>query len=249
MILWQQPALGSSMNKKKWAIFGISFQELAVADVLRQITFSFQQNRPLRISTVNPEFLVYARKEKAFSQSLQTADIRVVDGFGLWLSLYVQGFRGKRITGVELTGHILALAEKLEKKVAIILPVSGLSSKEQVISALSKKYPKLAPDVYYEDEWHQDSVQKNYDVFLFALGMPEQEYAGEKVTTGIRIGVGGALDFLVGTQTRAPKLFQTIGMEWLWRLLLQPKRIKRIWNAVVVFPLLVIFDKKRAGAA
>ncbi|MDP2837735.1 MAG: WecB/TagA/CpsF family glycosyltransferase, partial [Candidatus Moranbacteria bacterium] len=53
------------------------------------------------------------------------------------------------------------------------------------------------------------------------------------------MGVGGSFDHLTGRQQRAPNFLRIIGLEWLWRFVLQPWRIKRIWNAVIVFPLLV----------
>ena len=59
---------------------------------------------------------------------------------------------------------------------------------------------------------------------------------------GIAVGVGGSFDYLTGKLKRAPKWMQFFGVEWFWRLMLQPKRIKRIWNAVVVFPIKLIFD-------
>ncbi|MEI8096927.1 MAG: WecB/TagA/CpsF family glycosyltransferase, partial [Candidatus Moraniibacteriota bacterium] len=54
-------------------------------------------------------------------------------------------------------------------------------------------------------------------------------------------GVGGSLDYLTGKQRRASRWLQQIGFEWLWRLLLQPKRFLRIWNAVIIFPFHVFF--------
>ena len=57
------------------------------------------------------------------------------------------------------------------------------------------------------------------------------------------MGVGGSFDFLTGKKKRAPKFLQKIGLEWLWRFLQEPKyRAKRIWKAVVVFPIKIIFN-------
>jgi len=57
------------------------------------------------------------------------------------------------------------------------------------------------------------------------------------------MGVGGSFDYLTGKVKRAPQFIRAIGFEWFWRLLLQPNRWKRIWNAVIVFPIKVIFNK------
>jgi len=56
------------------------------------------------------------------------------------------------------------------------------------------------------------------------------------------VGVGGTYDMLAGTLPRAPKVFRALSLEWLWRLILQPSRIGRIWQAVVVFPLKALFN-------
>jgi N-acetylglucosaminyldiphosphoundecaprenol N-acetyl-beta-D-mannosaminyltransferase len=57
------------------------------------------------------------------------------------------------------------------------------------------------------------------------------------------MGVGGAFDFMSGRIRRAPKIIQKIGFEWLWRLILEPRRLPRILQAVFVFPLLILMDK------
>jgi N-acetylglucosaminyldiphosphoundecaprenol N-acetyl-beta-D-mannosaminyltransferase len=59
----------------------------------------------------------------------------------------------------------------------------------------------------------------------------------------LAMGVGGAFDFLTGRIPRAPKAIRTLGLEWLWRLYQQPKRFRRIWNAVIVFPAKVLCQK------
>ena len=59
----------------------------------------------------------------------------------------------------------------------------------------------------------------------------------------LAMGVGGSFDYLTGKLTRAPLILRQIGLEWLWRLIQQPKRIKRIWNAVIIFPIKIIFSK------
>lgn len=59
----------------------------------------------------------------------------------------------------------------------------------------------------------------------------------------LAMGVGGSFDFLTGKVKRAPSFWRFLGMEWLWRLLLQPKRWKRMWNAVIIFPIKIILNK------
>lgn len=60
---------------------------------------------------------------------------------------------------------------------------------------------------------------------------------------GVAMGVGGSFDYATGKLKRAPQIMRILGLEWLWRLILQPKRWKRIWKAVIIFPIKVIFNK------
>ena len=218
------------------AILGISFQEETFESVLKKGRDTWTSGTRLRIATVNPEFLVAADSDVLLKQNLQKADVRVVDGVGLWLVLKFRGWRGMRITGVDLVKQFLALAETENRGVLVILKRGGLSSKEAVEKVLKQKYPALLLSVCYQEV--VPGIQA--DLILITLGAPEQEYLAETFQKGIVMGVGGAIDFLTGVQKRAPKFLRVIGLEWFWRLLLQPKRIKRIWNAVVVFPFLVI---------
>ena len=86
------------------------------------------------------------------------------------------------------------------------------------------------------------------DILLVGLGSPKQEkfiYENLKKMPSVKlaIGVGGAFDFISGHVKRAPHILQKIGLEWLWRLALEPKRIKRIYNGVFKLGFLVIKEK------
>jgi len=89
------------------------------------------------------------------------------------------------------------------------------------------------------------------DILFVAFGAPKQEvwiYENLKKmpTVKLAIGVGGSFDFISGKTRRAPLIFQKLGLEWLWRLILEPRRIKRIYNATVKFGWLIL-TKKREG--
>ena len=111
-----------------------------------------------------------------------------------------------------------------------------------------KEYPKSifagsyagSPDK--EDEEHiVEMINRGKpDILFVAYGSPAQELWIHRNlfkldSVKVAIGVGGAFDFAAGMVKRAPKWVQKIGLEWLWRLIREPKRIKRIWNATYVF--------------
>lgn len=91
---------------------------------------------------------------------------------------------------------------------------------------------------------------QNYDIIFCNFGAPYQEKflsslkSLENSKIKLAMGVGGSFDYLTGKIKRAPVWMRRIGLEWLWRLIQQPKRIKRIFNAVIIFPLRFIFSKK-----
>ena len=89
--------------------------------------------------------------------------------------------------------------------------------------------------------------QSKPDILLAAFGAPKQDrflaHYRQELRIPVMIGVGGAFDFLSGAVRRAPGLIRALWLEWLWRVALEPWRFGRIWNAVVRFPLAVLFSK------
>ncbi len=86
----------------------------------------------------------------------------------------------------------------------------------------------------------------NYDILFCNFGAPYQEKFINSLKNGnikLAMGVGGSFDFITGEIKRAPLWLRNIGMEWLWRLILQPRRFKRIFNSVMVFLWKIIFGK------
>ena len=85
----------------------------------------------------------------------------------------------------------------------------------------------------------KDIVKKKPDICMVALGIPYQEKLiskyFDKVNKGIYIGVGGSFDVMSGTKKRAPKIFIKLNLEWLYRIMTEPKRLKRFWNSNVKF--------------
>jgi N-acetylglucosaminyldiphosphoundecaprenol N-acetyl-beta-D-mannosaminyltransferase len=217
-------------------ILGIPFEHTDKETVLTRVRESFLQKQNLRIATVNPEFLLAGIKDQNFRDSLTRADIRSVDGFGIKLIAWFHGVSLTRVTGADLLSDLLSWAEQHDVPLTIYNQENGLSTESDIRQALGHTYPRLKISCNRE--------LSVYSLVLCTYGAPEQEFFIDMLgVAGIKMGVGGAIDYLTGKQKRAPQFLRTLGLEWLWRLVLQPKRIKRIWNAVVVFPLAVLFAK------
>ncbi|HBK33639.1 TPA: hypothetical protein DEP34_01060 [Candidatus Uhrbacteria bacterium] len=216
------------------------------------------------IATVNPEMLVASHNHKEFQQALQKMSLCVADGVGVsWLVFLTQGRGLQRLTGNDII-HALLMYAALHKKTVFLL-----GSTDEVIGLTLQKlhvnFPHLqifgesgGELLYKEGEWKfkEDAqvvgrIQEvQPDILFVALGHEKQErwILGHKdffPSVKIAVGVGGAFDFLSGKIKRAPKIFQRFGFEWLWRLWCEPKRLKRIFTAVIIFPTLVIWDTIR----
>ena len=234
-------------------ILGVDVDNLTRDEIHAQVEGFLREDRFHRVATVNPEFLVEAHRSPTFHESLHAADLRIADGFGIAVAFRLR--RGKlkcRYPGADLTGYILAKAERECLPVFFAVRKGGLSSFPEIREALLEKYPGLIVDGEeidgYRDAGYEISDTK-YRILLCNFGAPSQEIFLESFREdpkGIRlaIGIGGTADFLTGKQRRAPRWIRMIGLEWLWRLVLRPKRIGRIWNAVAVFPWIAFLEKK-----
>ncbi len=243
-------------------LLGVSILDGSREKILAQVRIFLTEPKFHRIATVNPEFLVLADRDQEFKNSLLAADLCVADGFGIVLAGLLRGKKVTRFPGVDLLHEILVIAERDGYAVYLAIKKDGLSVYSDICAAVLKMYPKLQIDGMDIDSVDcrleiADSqivslkstiVNHKSKIILCNFGAPEQELFLEGIRNNpgdvrLAMGIGGAFDFLIGKQKRAPYCLRIIGLEWLWRLILQPKRWKRIWNAVIVFSVKVLFCK------
>jgi len=205
----------------KTEIFGIQFDNLTMDEAVEQIS-GF-------VVLAYSEFVVRAQKNKGYKEILNKADFCLCESRGLY---YVARLIGKRlkenINGIELI-------KKLKGKIFLF------GATEDVVK---KTAERLGDNVVGFEHGYQDYdpvIEKintiKPEILLVGLGSPKQEEfiynnLSKMPSVKLAIGVGGAFDFISGTIKRAPRILQKIGMEWLWRLIIQPKRFKRILKGV-----------------
>lgn len=241
-------------NGKKYLVFDIPIDIMSRDAVGRRMRDILSAPHFRRLATVNPEFLMRVRRDERFRVNLLSADIRIPDGFGIVLDGLLSGKRIHRYPGADLLEFILAETEQAKGSLFLLILKDGLSSLEEIRNAIRKRYSALRVQGI---ECEPGSVTlpdaiRTATVVLCNFGAPEQEYILESLRGNpgnirLAMGIGGAFDFITGRRKRAPHWMRTIGLEWLFRLLIQPGRIGRIWTAVVVFPFFRLFDRMKSG--
>uniref|UniRef100_A0A7C4R7T8 Glycosyltransferase n=1 Tax=candidate division CPR3 bacterium TaxID=2268181 RepID=A0A7C4R7T8_UNCC3 len=155
-----------------------------------------------------------------------------------WLSSEIP----ERVTGVDLMWELANQAQERGWKIFLLGGSEGVAI--EVAEKLKTLYPRIQIVGAYAGSPKEEGVAERIaktkpDILFVAFGSPKQEkfihQNLDKLGSKVVIGVGGSFDFIVGKAKRAPKIFQKLGIEWVWRLLRQPKRIGRIFNAFPYF--------------
>lgn len=227
-------------------------------EYLLQIEKALRGDTLTHIVTLNAEMIVEAQRNGEFRAAVKRAELKIPDGSSLlWAKRYIEKKQNifmslirhffsteQPLTGVD---SIFDICSAVEKQSGFVYLIGGTSNEAQgTLRVLQKKYPKLNISILPNTTPSSLPLKRGGDALLVALGSPKQTLYIEKhrkslAKAGIRIaiGVGGAFAMIAGTLPRAPRFMRRHHLEWLWRLILEPKRIKRIWNAVVIFPLIV----------
>jgi N-acetylglucosaminyldiphosphoundecaprenol N-acetyl-beta-D-mannosaminyltransferase len=187
--------------------------------------------------TPNPEFLLMAKKNEKFRAVLNGADLVLADGIGVVKAAAILGRPLKgRVPGIDFAAGLLGRMAQSGERLFLLGAKPGIA--ETAAANLQKQYPGLmvcgTHDGYFQDPRPViRAIQESHaDVVFVCLGAPKQELwmAEYGPSTGARlmVGLGGSLDVFAGAVERAPEKWQKMGMEWLYRLLKEPKRIGRM---------------------
>lgn len=220
-------------------ILGIGIDNLAEEEALQRIEEFVESGLPHQVVTVNPEFLVVAQEDHQFQEVLNEADLAVPDGVGL---LWAARFLGKplkgRVTGVELVRSLSKIAE--EKGYRIFLLGAGEGVAQAAAEVLQNECPQLmiagtyagSPALEEEEDIAEKITAAKPNMLFVAYGFPQQDIWIRRNVSRMRVpmamGVGGAFDYISGTVRRAPAWMCRLGLEWLYRLIRQPWRWRRM---------------------
>ena len=196
------------------------------------------------IITVNSETLMKSENDRELENILKGNYSFVPDGIAVVKAAKKLDINiSERITGIDIANELIELGDSLKKKIYFF------GAKPEVIKSLnnviSEKYPNLkivgSKDGYVKDKdkVFDEVAELEPDIILVAMGIPLQEkliYKHlNKFKKGIFVGVGGSFDVISGYKKRAPKIFIKLNLEWLYRILKEPSRIKRFYDSNVKF--------------
>ena len=240
-------------------IMKINIASTRLDKVLLRVEKFISDNTKFYIVTPNPELILMAQKDKKLENALNGATLSIPDGIGLKLAVPDLNI----IKGRVLFSELVTLATSNNWKVFLL---GGLGNEAQAatqkllktnpqLQIQSFKGPKLdnnaQPATETDKKLQREAIEKINKfaphLLFVAFGNPKQEIWIHENLSRLNIGgamaVGGAFRYVAGISPLPPDPMTALGLEWLWRLVTEPARIGRIWNATVVFPFKVLLSK------
>ncbi len=247
----------STGTRKQIRILGVAVDDVTEDEALERIAGFVARGGPHQVVTLNPEFVMEARRSTAFRRVLAAADLATPDGFGL---LLVARWRGtplrERVTGVALTQRIAARAAERGWSLFLLGAAPGIA--ERAAAALQGAYAGLriagcyagSPRGVEEPDLRARIAAARPDILLVAYGHPAQDLWIARnqplLRVPVAIGVGGTFDELAGVVPHTPGWMQRLGLKWLHRLIRQPWRWRRIVVAVPLFLWSTLRERRRS---
>ena len=232
-------------------LFGYNIDTYKFDEAINVAKSLIDGHKVSQVVTINPEMFETAKKDNDFSNIIKEAEMIIPDGIGVKIALKINGINVERIPGVDFARCLLEESAKNN------IPVAIIGAKEDVIvkavENLNNEINGLNI-VYYHNGYFENDTEiyteinsKSPKLILVAMGSPRQEkfiYQAKKVLKpSLMIGIGGSLDVWSGNIKRAPLVIQKLGLEWLYRTIKEPARIKRIIPTLPMF-LIKAFNYK-----
>lgn len=197
------------------------------------------ERRARHVCTTNPEFMMVAQDDVNFRNILRRADLCVPDGVGLlWAARRLGHSLPERVTGSDGVPRIAERAARAGWRLYLLGAAPGVA--EKAAEVLQARFPGLqiagtrsgSPALEEEDALVAYVNASGADILFVAYGAPQQDKwiarNLPRLNVSMAMGVGGAFDFIAGIVPRAPVWMREAGLEWLFRLYLQPWRMRRM---------------------
>jgi N-acetylglucosaminyldiphosphoundecaprenol N-acetyl-beta-D-mannosaminyltransferase len=218
-------------------VLGVGVDLVDMESALEAVVRAARSERagpPLQVVTLNPEIVMRARRDPELAAIIEAAGLVVPDGIGVVLSMRRRGHpAAARVAGADLLERYVERAAPLGHRVALVGGAPGVA--ERAAGELRRRHPGLrvvaadGGDPGAETARRLRAAAPDAVFAAYGAGRQESFLAAHlaAIGAGVGMGVGGALDFLSGRVRRAPAVVRRAGIEWAWRLALQPWRLRR----------------------
>ena len=238
-------------------LFGIPVQAVTMAQALDRIHEAIVAKKPLHLGVVNAAKIVNMYRNPELRNDVLSSDLIFADGASVvWASKILGSPLPERIAGIDLMYGMLRRGDQHRYRVYCLGAREDISQK--VEETIRKDYPNVIVagrrnGYFTEDEEEaiaNDILESQADILLVAITSPKKEQFlarwSEKIKVPVCHGVGGSFDVMAGKVERAPESWQRLGLEWLYRLKQEPRRLWRRYLVTnTLFCWLVLKEKVR----
>ena len=223
------------------SMLGVPFANVSLTQALSRIEAMVASRKPHQVVTANVDFLVQARKDQELRRIFVDASLVLCDGAPLvWASRLLGNPLPERVAGADLTPRLIQAAAAKGWRVFFLGGAADVAA--EAVTTLRAKYPNARicghyspPFLPLEEMNHDDIIRRvceaRPDILFVSFGCPKAEkwiaHHAAALGVPVMIGVGGTVDFLAGRLKRAPLWMQRAGLEWLFRLAQEPRRLAR----------------------
>ena len=218
-------------------IMGVGFDSLKRAEAVERAEALIAERRAAYVVTPNPEIVMTCWENPDAMEAVQNADLVLPDGVGVVYGAKILGtpLKGK-LPGIDFAIELMRRLAKRGGRVYLLGAKPGVA--EMAGERMQEQFPGLVVcgthDGYFQEDAPviEEINALQPDLLLVCLGAPKQELWMRRnapvLKVGLMAGLGGSLDVFAGTVKRAPVFFQKLGLEWFYRLVKEPWRIKRM---------------------
>ena len=230
------------VTKETYSLLDVSFSNITIKDVLTKLSNSNDSEQKKIVSFVNAHCLNLAVENNDFKRILSHSDLVLPDGIGVQMACRMKGYFLKdNVNGTDLFPLLLKVIQ--EKNKSIFLLGGTAEVNKNLILFLEKNFPNLNITGGHHGHFNEkeneaviDLINHHQPDYLFvAFGVPKQEVwihqHKDKINAKVLLAVGGLFDFYSGKNRRAPHWMREFGLEWIYRIYQEPKRM---WRRYIV---------------
>lgn len=249
---------GADMAPHRVEVMGLPVDALSMSETVEQVRAFVREGGVHQHVVLNAGKVVECKRDPALAAVVSNCDLINADGSSIVLAGRVLGRRlPGRVTGIDLMVELLAAAERDGASVYFLGARQEVL--DEMVRRLRTRFPALRVAGSHHGYWKSDDEviehvrQHGPDYLFLAIPSPRKEFwlneHPEALGVPFCMGVGGSFDVLAGHVSRAPRPLQSLGLEWTWRLLQEPRRMWRryLFGNLAFLRLLAAELRQRRG--